>query len=109
MPKREAEEANLGKTRFLAAASHDILQPLNAARLYTSAWSSAQVRGGNGELSAMSIPRWNRWRTSFGPSRHIAARRRRDEARAVGLPDRRSAQGARDQNSRPPPPSAGSP
>ncbi len=34
--KGEADEANLSKTRFLAAASHDILQPLNAARLYTS-------------------------------------------------------------------------
>jgi Na+/proline symporter/signal transduction histidine kinase len=32
-----AEEANLGKTRFFAAAGHDILQPLNAARLYSSA------------------------------------------------------------------------
>ena len=32
-----AEAANLGKTRFLAAASHDLLQPLNAARLYLSA------------------------------------------------------------------------
>lgn len=31
-----AEEANLGKTRFLAAAGHDILQPLNAARLYSA-------------------------------------------------------------------------
>src|SRR5207253_11266955 len=31
-----AEEANLSKTRFLAAAGHDILQPLNAARLYAS-------------------------------------------------------------------------
>lgn len=31
-----AEEANLGKTRFLAATGHDILQPLNAARLYCS-------------------------------------------------------------------------
>jgi len=29
-----AEEANLSKTRFLAGAGHDILQPLNAARLY---------------------------------------------------------------------------
>src|SRR5690606_30413812 len=28
-----AEEANIGKTRFIAAAGHDILQPLNAARL----------------------------------------------------------------------------
>ncbi len=34
--KIKADEANLDKTRFLAAASHDILQPLNAARLYTT-------------------------------------------------------------------------
>lgn len=33
----EAEEANQSKTRFLAAASHDLLQPLNAARLFVSA------------------------------------------------------------------------
>lgn len=35
--KAEAEQANASKTRFLAAASHDILQPLNAARLYAAA------------------------------------------------------------------------
>ncbi|MEX1221166.1 MAG: PAS-domain containing protein [Idiomarina sp.] len=35
--KAEAEHANASKTRFLALASHDILQPLNAARLYLSA------------------------------------------------------------------------
>ncbi len=34
--KSEADAANLSKTRFLAAASHDILQPLNAARLYAT-------------------------------------------------------------------------
>ncbi len=34
--KGEAEAANISKTRFLAAASHDILQPLNAARLYVT-------------------------------------------------------------------------
>ena len=34
--KGEADEANLSKTRFLAAASHDILQPLHAARLYAT-------------------------------------------------------------------------
>jgi Na+/proline symporter/CheY-like chemotaxis protein len=34
--KRGAEDANASKTRFLAAASHDILQPLNAARLYAT-------------------------------------------------------------------------
>ncbi|MFW6339489.1 MAG: NahK/ErcS family hybrid sensor histidine kinase/response regulator, partial [Wenzhouxiangella sp.] len=35
--KREADQANQSKTRFLAAASHDLLQPLNAARLFVSA------------------------------------------------------------------------
>ena len=35
--KREAEQANLSKTKFLAAVSHDLLQPLNAARLFTGA------------------------------------------------------------------------
>jgi Na+/proline symporter/CheY-like chemotaxis protein len=34
--KGEADAANISKTRFLAAASHDILQPLNAARLYVT-------------------------------------------------------------------------
>jgi Na+/proline symporter/signal transduction histidine kinase/CheY-like chemotaxis protein len=34
--KTKADEANLDKTRFLAAASHDLLQPLNAARLYAA-------------------------------------------------------------------------
>ena len=32
----EAQAANVGKTRFVAAASHDILQPLNAAKLFAS-------------------------------------------------------------------------
>ncbi|WP_417595747.1 PAS-domain containing protein [Parasphingorhabdus sp.] len=31
------EKATRSKTRFLAAASHDLVQPLNAARLFTSA------------------------------------------------------------------------
>jgi len=44
--KAEADAANIGKTRFLAAASHDILQPLNAARLYAT---SLVERAGPGE------------------------------------------------------------
>lgn len=40
--KDEAERANLSKTRFLAAASHDLLQPLNAARLSISVLSELQ-------------------------------------------------------------------
>ncbi|QUT05801.1 PAS-domain containing protein [Sphingobium phenoxybenzoativorans] len=35
--KTSAEKANLSKTSFLAAASHDLLQPLNAARLFVAA------------------------------------------------------------------------
>ncbi len=46
--KNEADAANLSKTRFLAAASHDILQPLNAARLYASSLSEAQSTGRRG-------------------------------------------------------------
>lgn len=34
---KEAEDAQQAKTRFLAAISHDLLQPINAARLFTSA------------------------------------------------------------------------
>ena len=47
--KTEAEAANVSKTRFLAAASHDILQPLNAARLYASALSEAATGAKAGE------------------------------------------------------------
>ncbi|MFK7852560.1 MAG: hybrid sensor histidine kinase/response regulator [Granulosicoccus sp.] len=41
--KDAAEEANFSKTRFLAAASHDVLQPLNAALLLMSTLSSVQT------------------------------------------------------------------
>ena len=48
--KAKADDANLGKTRFLAAASHDILQPLNAARLYTTSLVERKRRGEDGRL-----------------------------------------------------------
>jgi signal transduction histidine kinase len=44
--KAIADDANISKTRFLAAASHDLLQPLNAARLYVT---SLVERQGNSE------------------------------------------------------------
>jgi Na+/proline symporter/CheY-like chemotaxis protein len=37
--KGVAEAANQSKTRFLAAVSHDLMQPLNAARLFSAALS----------------------------------------------------------------------
>ena len=41
--KEAAEPANISKTRFLAAASHDVLQPLNAAHLSISALAEIQT------------------------------------------------------------------
>lgn len=37
------EEANLSRIKFLAAISHDLLQPLNAARLFTGALLERQL------------------------------------------------------------------
>src|SRR5258708_30609992 len=48
--KAEAEQANISKTRFLAAASHDILQPLNAARLYVTSLVERQAGGNDAQL-----------------------------------------------------------
>jgi Na+/proline symporter/signal transduction histidine kinase len=48
--KAQADEANISKTRFLAAASHDILQPLNAARLYVTSLVERQDGSDNGRL-----------------------------------------------------------
>lgn len=43
--KEEAERANKSKTSFIAAASHDLLQPLNAARLFVSALGDQRLPG----------------------------------------------------------------
>lgn len=43
LAKAAAEDANLSKTKFLAAASHDLLQPLNAAQLFVSALRDSEV------------------------------------------------------------------
>ncbi len=52
--KTVAEEANLSKTRFLAAASHDILQPLNAARLYASSLTEAASHAGGADRADLA-------------------------------------------------------
>jgi signal transduction histidine kinase/CheY-like chemotaxis protein len=41
--RARADQANASKTRFLAAASHDLLQPLNAARLFLSALAESEL------------------------------------------------------------------
>ncbi|HVW94083.1 MAG TPA: ATP-binding protein [Devosia sp.] len=49
--RRRADAANQEKTRFLAAASHDLLQPLNAARLYTATLVERAQGTPHGELA----------------------------------------------------------
>ncbi|MDR3419221.1 MAG: PAS domain-containing hybrid sensor histidine kinase/response regulator [Nevskia sp.] len=45
-----AERANTAKTRFLAAASHDLVQPLNAARLFLSSLDRHGLPSSSGAL-----------------------------------------------------------
>ncbi|MEP5729207.1 MAG: PAS-domain containing protein [Sulfitobacter sp.] len=57
----EAERANASKTRFVAAASHDLLQPLSAAKLFVSSLSEqtnptdAQDIIGKAEMALSSV------------------------------------------------------
>jgi CheY-like chemotaxis protein/two-component sensor histidine kinase len=59
--KKQADEASASKTQFLAAASHDILQPLNAARLYATTLverergSEASTLAGNIDASLEAV------------------------------------------------------
>ncbi len=49
--KAKADDANLDKTRFLAAASHDLLQPLNAARLYAASLVERDLAASEAEMA----------------------------------------------------------
>ncbi len=49
--REKADTANRDKTRFIAAASHDLLQPLNAARLYTATLVEREGGGDAGSLA----------------------------------------------------------
>jgi signal transduction histidine kinase len=48
----ELHAASAGKTRFLAAASHDLVQPLNASRLFLDALSARDLESGSRTLLA---------------------------------------------------------
>ncbi|MCP4288931.1 MAG: response regulator [Gammaproteobacteria bacterium] len=50
LAKDAAEHANLSKDKYLAAASHDLLQPMNAARLLVSALRERMYESEDGYL-----------------------------------------------------------
>ena len=52
--KSAAERANDAKTRFLATASHDLVQPLTAARLFISSVERADLASSNASLVAQA-------------------------------------------------------
>ncbi len=49
--KQQSETANASKTRFLAAVSHDLMQPLNAAKLFTSSMREIATEGEVGKIA----------------------------------------------------------
>lgn len=55
--KTAADKANISKTRFLAAVSHDLMQPLNAAKLYISSLhiGAEEQRKNDQEITSKSI------------------------------------------------------
>ncbi|WEX74082.1 hybrid sensor histidine kinase/response regulator [Sinorhizobium numidicum] len=61
LAKEAAEAAHTSKTRFLAAASHDLLQPINAAKLYLSMLTDTVEQPGATEV----VSRLNRSFTSI--------------------------------------------
>ncbi len=48
----EAERANASKSRFVAAASHDLLQPLNAAKLFIASLAETPLDTGQRAITA---------------------------------------------------------
>ena len=78
----EAERANASKSRFVASASHDLLQPLNAAKLFLSSLSHGEL---NADQRADHRPDPERVRERRDDprraARHLEPRHRRGQRR----------------------------
>ncbi len=80
--KRQAEAASSLKTTFVTSVGHDLLQPLNAARLALSALGELQVAPGarRADRTGRPLP-VDAGRTDPHPARPLETRRRGDAAR----------------------------
>ena len=65
--KNEAEQANVAKSRFLAAASHDLRQPLHALTLLRPCWTRQRTRRTCAISSARSGVRSTRFKACSMP------------------------------------------
>ena len=84
-----AEQANLAKSSFLAAASHDLRQPIHALGIFVGAFRGVAMASEGRESSNRSRPRPRRWMASF-PRFSTFRDRRRGRGRgkrafAIGL------------------------
>ena len=62
--KAQADQANAFKSTFLAFVSHDLLQPLNAAKLSLSTLTELETQSEQRGLRAAGRPmRWSAWKT----------------------------------------------
>ena len=92
-----SKSANLAKSRFLAAASHDLRQPLHALNLFVAQLRTEQDQAERSRLVAAHRCRRRRdERAVQRAAGHFQARRRRARAQHLGVPGRSPAQADRD-------------
>lgn len=86
--KSNAEAANQSKTRFLAAVSHDLMQPLNAARLFSAAArppGCAARRGPRPGAASRLLAAFRRG-PDHRPAGHLAPGKRPGQRRTQSVP-----------------------
>lgn len=85
--KSNAEAANQSKTRFLAAVSHDLMQPLNAARLFSAALAPGRAaRRGPRPGAAPRLVAAFRRGPDHRPAGHLAPGKRPGQRRTQPVP-----------------------
>ena len=90
-----AERANASKSRFVAAASHDLLQPLSAAKLFLAALENRDGPDPAATLAARAQRLRERREHPRRAARHLPARFRQRDRHALDLPARHAARPAR--------------
>ena len=85
-----AEDANVSKTRFLAAAAHDLLQPLNAAKLFAALLSKVAFPNESPRMpfGTVSQPTSSKPEPTSAPCRNCSGMRKSQPPRSTPTPPR---------------------